>query len=190
MAYDLQHILALEEFRVAIAPWPQVTELLATLAMDQIPAENALCGSDGPTARNPDPPTQELTAFVVDLGTSLWRLRNHLLQPVTKCSSEDLRRTTRHLESILTALTRFGIGIMDHTNEPFHHGLSLRVISYQPIAGLAREQVIETIRPTIYLNNTLLQMGEVIVGTPGASSAPEESSAVDAGAPNGPLVTE
>jgi len=40
------------------------------------------------------------------------------------------------------------------------------VIATQPTAGLARERVTETLKPTIYWNGTIIQTGEVVIATP------------------------
>jgi hypothetical protein len=39
-------------------------------------------------------------------------------------------------------------------------------MSFQPTVGLTRDMIIETIKPTIYFKDNLVQTGEVIVGTP------------------------
>jgi hypothetical protein len=41
----------------------------------------------------------------------------------------------------------------------------LTVITTQPTAGIAKERVIETIKPTIYWNETIIQTGEVVIAT-------------------------
>ena len=56
--------------------------------------------------------------------------------------------------------------IQNHTNEPFDSGQSLEVIAFQPSAGISREVVVETIRPTVYLKGIRIQMGQVVVATP------------------------
>ena len=64
--------------------------------------------------------------------------------------------------------TEAGIEIQDHTGDPWDHRRSIKAIAYQPTAGLQREVVIETLRPTVYYKTSHIQMGEVIVGTPEA----------------------
>ena len=79
---------------------------------------------------------------------------------------EEMRRAYRHFESVWEALERDGVRIYDHTGEDFDAGRSIKVLAYQPTTGLSRERVLETIKPTIYIQNDRVQMGEVIVGTP------------------------
>jgi hypothetical protein len=58
------------------------------------------------------------------------------------------------------------VKIQNHTSEPFDSGQSLEVIAFQPTAGISRDVVVETIRPTVYLKGIRIQMGQVVVATP------------------------
>lgn len=109
---------------------------------------------------------QAAVVRLADAGSSFWRLSSRLRRSDTGDATSETRGALRHLEATWTALGEAGVQIIDHTGEPFHHGLALTVIAFQPTKGLTREEVVETIRPTIYFGPTLLQMGEVIVGTP------------------------
>jgi hypothetical protein len=76
------------------------------------------------------------------------------------------RRMRRHAETIDTALNDLGVSAQDHDNTPFSSGTSLRVLAFQPVPGLNAETVIETVKPSIYFQGQLIQVAEVIVGTP------------------------
>lgn len=106
------------------------------------------------------------TRFLAELGTGLWRLRRSMVQPGSGDPSEEMRRAYRHFEAVWDVLTQAGVEVQDHTGAPFHPGMSLKVIAFQPAAGIERESVTETIRPSVYYNGASIQMGEVIVGTP------------------------
>ena len=99
---------------------------------------------------------------LADVATSIWRLRNR----VAAAPEETPRSVSRHLEMAWDALTQAGVEIRDHVGEPFDLGLSLTVVAYQPTPGLTREQVVEAIRPSVFLGDRTFQTGEVIVGTP------------------------
>lgn len=115
---------------------------------------------------------KELSRFVVsllaDVGTGLWRIKQKMIQPGTNQPLEEMRRAYRHLESTWDALTQAEVQIIDHTGEVVPEGgvYSLKVIAYEPTKGLSRDSVIETIKPSIYFKQQMIQMGEVIVGTP------------------------
>jgi hypothetical protein len=112
------------------------------------------------------------TAAVV--ATGLWRLRNKMVDPVTGRARPELRALYRHVESVWDALLRAGIEVQGHDGARFDAGLSLSVVAFQPTAGIERECVIETVRPSVYRSGRLIQQGEVIVGTPAAAGAAGE----------------
>ncbi len=116
-------------------------------------------GPNGPSSR-----------FVSDLGTGLWRLRLKMIQPGTGQPLDEMRRAYRHFESVWDALGSEGVKIYDHTGEAFDRGKALRVMAFQATPGLGRDMILETIKPTIYLKDDLIQTGEVIVGTPEGDS--------------------
>lgn len=146
------------ELRIPPAPFPPdllpaLRELAARLAVQP--------------ARSGVPAERDLRTFA-ELGTSLWRLRNRLVDRSTRRPIESARHAFLHLEAMWDTLREAGIEIQDHDGERLPEGgvLRLKAVAYQPTAGLARETVLETIRPTISAGDRLLQMGEVVVGVP------------------------
>ncbi|MGP3929193.1 hypothetical protein [Nonomuraea sp. KM88] len=158
---QLQHP---REFRIHAAVWPAdalaaferlAADELVRTAHEPMPAEPARSGSER---------IQHDTlsgSSVADVVTCIWRLdrRVRRVPGVT-------RSATRHLEMAWDSLVQAGVKIQDHLNDPFDPGLSIKVLSYQPAPELDRDRVVETIRPSIYLNDQMIQRGEVIVGTP------------------------
>jgi hypothetical protein len=114
-------------------------------------------------------------ATLADLGTSLWRIQQRMIDRETGIPTEEHRRTFRHLQVAWDGLAGVGLRILDHTREivPEVGIYSLKAIAYEPTVGLLRETVIETVKPTIYFQDRMIQMGEVIIGTPTASLASE-----------------
>jgi hypothetical protein len=127
----------------------------------------------GAPAEDPGAPGRQ-RRFLADLGTNLWRLRQRMLAPGTTQPLDEMRRAYRHLEAAWDALTQAGVQVQDHTGSTIDPGMSLKVITSEPTPGLARDTVIETIKPSIYLKSERIQMGEVIVGTPPRSSGKVE----------------
>jgi len=113
----------------------------------------------------------ELIDLLAEVGTGLWRLRLKMLSPGTKEPSEENRRSFKQLESILDTVREAGLQIRDHTGEAVPRGgvYTLKALAYEPTSGLATDRVTETIKPTIYFKDRLIQVGEVIIGTPEAS---------------------
>jgi hypothetical protein len=89
-----------------------------------------------------------------------------MVEPGTDRPLEEMRRAFRHLESLTDVVRGAGLEIQDHTGAPYHAGMALQVLAFQPTPGVQRERVGETVKPTIYHNGTMIQMGEVIVATP------------------------
>lgn len=110
---------------------------------------------------------EETYAHVLaEVATGMWRLREKMLQPGTDQPLEEMRRAYRSFESAWDALMEAGITMQDHTNSFFNAGMFLRVLAFQPTPGIQRETVIQTMRPSVYYKQQLIQPGEVIVGTP------------------------
>jgi|WetSurMetagenome_2_1015567.scaffolds.fasta_scaffold00088_7 hypothetical protein len=101
-----------------------------------------------------------------DLATGLWRIRQKMLEPGSGEPLAGMQKAYRHLQSTWDVLTEAGVEIQDHTGSHYDPGLSLSVIAHQPTRGIIREEVIETIKPSIYFNKVVIQQGEVIVGIP------------------------
>jgi len=105
------------------------------------------------------------------VATNAWRLRSRLVntdtgEPRDDLKKEDVRKLVRHLEAIFESFSQIELEIKDRTGEAFDYGLPEKVITTQPQPGLKKEQIIETIRPSIYWNNQLAQQGEVVIATP------------------------
>ena len=150
-----------KEFRIAEAAWPPgIAELLQQLKQRE-------ASLSAPGSREPDGEALP-RRLLADVGTGLWRLRQRMVEPGTGRPLEEMRRAFRHLESITDALAQAGVEIRGHTGEPLpEQGVyALKVIAFQPTPGLVRDQVLETIKPSVYCQGELIQMGEVIVGTP------------------------
>lgn len=101
------------------------------------------------------------------LGTHLWRVRNRLRPAgAAEPPAPETQRALRHLEAAWEALREAGVEIEDHTGRPYDAGQLLKVLAAQPVPRLTSEQVIETVKPSIFYRNQLVQIGEVVVGIP------------------------
>lgn len=110
----------------------------------------------------------EIIALLADVATGLWRLRAKMLPDGSRQPSEENRRSYRQLETIMDVMVQAGVQIRDHTGEAVPRGgiYTLKALAYEPTAGLSRDQVIETLKPTIAFKDRVIQTGEVIIGTP------------------------
>jgi gentisate 1,2-dioxygenase len=104
--------------------------------------------------------------MIATVGTGLWRMRQKLVNPDTNEPHEDMRPVYRNFESVWDSIRQAGAEIQDHTGNLYISGTTLRVIAFQPTADIDRELVTETLKPTIYFEGRMIQMGEVIVAIP------------------------
>lgn len=114
-----------------------------------------------------DPRLLELLKLLPELATGIWRARQKMLAPgKTDEPREEMRRAFRPLDATFQNMLQAGIQIVDRTNQPYMPGFREKVIAFEPTDGISTDTVIETIKPTILFQNELLQLGEIIVGTP------------------------
>jgi hypothetical protein len=132
---------------------------------------------------NPAPELDELLRLLTAVSTELWRMRKRMVQPGTNQPRAEMELCFQPLERACDALDDAGLLIRDHTGEPFDSGLALTCLLFQPTEGVDREQVLETVKPTIRYRDRLLQVGEVIVAKP---VPPPDSLTPHRGATNEP----
>lgn len=109
---------------------------------------------------------QRLKALVV-IATNAWRAERRILDPETREPREGMHLIYRDINAIRDALEKqAGIEIRDPVGQNYDSGMALNVVASEPMAGINKEIIKETIKPTIILQGRFLQIGEVIVGTP------------------------
>lgn len=106
----------------------------------------------------------------VELGNSLWRARHKLAQLAD--TSQHARQAGRYLDRAERALADTGVVIQDHDGSAYHPGLSLEVVATVNDTIPDAAIVVETIRPSIYLSDRRIQLGQVVVGGPVTQDGP------------------
>jgi HAMP domain-containing protein len=119
-----------------------------------------------PPAAPPADDTEGLAAAFGGLATQVWRAYGKTVDPATGQPREEMRRVHRHIEGALDVLKQMGLTINDWVNQPYDAGLPVKVLTFQPAPGVVRDTILETVRPTVMWKNRLVQLGEVVVGTP------------------------
>jgi hypothetical protein len=109
---------------------------------------------------------QGILRGLADIATNAWRARSKMLDGASGEVRDEMKRVFRHIEGILETFKEMGLEIKDHTGDPFDYGLPLKVVTTQPTQGIVKESVLETIKPTIYWQKQIIQMGEVVITTP------------------------
>jgi|GEM_PF-1011404 len=129
------------------------------------PAPIAPIDATGPAAAPVDQ-SNPLDAPLASLATNIWRAQSRMLDPKTGQPREEFRRLYRHIEGSIEAFGAMGVRLSDWLGQPYDSGLPVKVISFQPSPEVTRDTVIEAVRPTVFWQDRLLQVGEVIVGIP------------------------
>ncbi|MEV0312968.1 hypothetical protein [Nonomuraea fuscirosea] len=112
---------------------------------------------------SPRPPEPLDEKSLATAATHLWRAERRLAAPGADAAG---RQTARHLRTTRAALAEAGLVLQDHDGEAFHSGRSIEVLLFQDDPSLSAETVLETVRPSIYLRERHIQLGQVIVGRP------------------------
>ena len=157
-----------KEFRIAAPKWPELAESVEDIVN--------LLESSSLDVKTSSGKEEGLLSLAVEMGTSVWRLQRRL--SIEGEVPEEMRRVLRDLESAWDALRQGGIEVKDHTGEKYDGHMALKVIAFQPTPGLTQEQILETIKPTIYRKDKLVQMGQVIVGVPEVPAKPDATEQV------------
>ena len=106
---------------------------------------------------------------MADIATNVWKARTRMVDAASGEVREEMRRVYRHIENVFADFEAMDLEVKDHTGDAFDYGLPLKVVTTQPTRGITRESVIETIKPTIYWNRQIIQMGEVVIATPASA---------------------
>jgi hypothetical protein len=105
----------------------------------------------------------KMVDFLVDLGTGIWRVRRKI-DGLSRMPRE-IRDALYSLESMWIAMSQDGVEIVDHIGTT-PSDREAKIVEVREIPGLAREQVVDAIKPTIILRGEVVQIGEVVVGRP------------------------
>jgi len=105
------------------------------------------------------------------IATNAWRLKSKMVDPETGETRDEMKRVYRYLEAICESLGDIGVETIDETGRAYDSGMALKVISFEETAGLSREEIKETVKPTVRRQGRRVQMGEIIVGTPESGSS-------------------
>lgn len=108
----------------------------------------------------------QFRSLLAEIATNAWKGQHRLAYWPGEELLAERKRLERNFESILVGLESFGVRVKDHTGEAYDYGQALKVVAAQPQEGIEREVVTETIRPTVYWREHIIQRGEVVIATP------------------------
>ena len=103
---------------------------------------------------------------LVAVATALWRVRSKLETASTVELPPELRHLPRHIQAAWDALAAGKIEVKDHKGERYVPGMAVNPLAFQPTAGVGSEVIHETIQPSVFYGDTLVQRADVIVASP------------------------
>ena len=107
--------------------------------------------------------------FVSSLAIEIWRLEKRFEKAkgdMTKGEKSGIASIGDQIQRIKDIFKKQEIEICEHTGTAYNDGLSLKVLHIEEIDELpeGKMQIIETIKPSVYLKGKVIFLGEVIVG--------------------------
>ena len=149
----------------------------------QLATEQVRTAESAPVIHSILPEEQELHRFYKTLATTVWRLRNVIIdtagtnEPREFLDERAVSRVAKYLETLEGALEDVNVQIKgDYEGRPYDEGDAVKVISFEDRKDLARDEYIETLLPTVRLVNKegtlmkVLQQAEVVVGKASGSN--------------------
>jgi hypothetical protein len=105
------------------------------------------------------------------IATQAWRIANRVVDPASgdpreELGSRDCRGIVRSVQTMTDALNDFGIVIKDRVGEIYDEGLPEKVIQGEEREELTAPKIIETLKPTVFRQKKIIQLGDIIVGVP------------------------
>jgi hypothetical protein len=146
----------------------ELTEIVSSIVANKTEAakENATDVAGAPT---------DYLKTLVAIATNAWRAKVKMVDATTGEVREEMKRVDRHIEAIHRSLAEVGIIIRDHTGDVYDEGQPMKVVASKPKPGLDKERVCETLLPSIFWNNRLVQNGEIVTETPSEPNTSTES---------------
>lgn len=115
-----------------------------------------------------------LARVLSTLATELWRARARL-DKVPPDGRAPLRVVETALDKMAAALESLGVRVDDPTGRSWDERDPVKVLLFEPTPGLARPRIAEVVKPTLYLGESLLCPGEVVVAVPEAEPEPADA---------------
>jgi hypothetical protein len=165
-ARDPRKIARLPEIPVDRA-LEELRKLCAASAAPAAPADSGVAPSaPAPAAPAASESNEALGAAIGNLATHVWRAKSRMIDAKTGQPTDDMKRVYRHVDAAVETLRQMDVTMNDWLHQSYDAGLPVKVLTFQPTPGLERDTIVEAIRPAVVWKNQLLQLGEVVVGTP------------------------
>jgi hypothetical protein len=169
--YFLKKLKPKDQFEIkhsGISPEDEISDLVKlVLVRSALPSNK----QNAPVIEGPPENLKTLVA----IANNIWRAKTKMVDQATGDFREDLKRAGRHIEAIYRNLAEEGIAIRDHTGEAYDEGLPMKVVASKPTPGQDKKRVSETLLPSIFWKNRLVQNGEIEIAIPDVANTSGES---------------
>ncbi len=105
-------------------------------------------------------------AAFCEIAIHAWRMQRRMTDRVSKEVRDEHKAMHRSVAGILETLTGMGFSLRDREGEFYDYGLPEKVVAAEKRAGISREMVAETIRPSILFGDQLVKPGEIVIAVP------------------------
>lgn len=103
---------------------------------------------------------------IAAVATAVWRAKTKLDSESRAKLPTELQNLPRHIQAAWDALAAGEVQVDDLTGEHYVPGMAVNILAFQPLEGIASEVVHETIKPSVYFKNMLIQRADIIVARP------------------------
>lgn len=155
--------------------WPKEMSALQRLAAAEV------------TGANQEFQNKAAASFC-DIIIHAWRMQRRMTDRATKEVKEEHKAMHRSVAGIQETLTAMGFTVRDREGDFYDYGLPEKVVAAEKRAGISREMVVETIRPSVFFGDQLLKPGEIVIAVPEDATATPPTEAPPS--PATPAVTE
>ncbi len=154
--------LRIHKIKPLSKPSEEIEQLLEQLRSATLESKNAVELFD---PKEEQGKTADLK-FMADLATRLWRIRAGLVVPGSDAPYKNVSRSFRYLERLIDMLEKQNIRIIDKTGDFYDPGMMMEVITSEPMKGIPRDIIKETLEPMIMKEDRIIQTAKVVVGIP------------------------
>jgi hypothetical protein len=128
---------------------PKLKQMAAAELMDKVQMQSEL-----------------FTAAFCEIAIHAWRAKRRMTDRHSGEVKDEHKATFRSIEGILASLESVGFTLRDREGEFYDYGLPEKVVAAEKRAGISREMVVETIRPSIKYGEQLVKPGEIVIAVP------------------------
>jgi hypothetical protein len=111
----------------------------------------------------------DIKSLIVSFAIEVWRLEKRVNQAKSLLKdNEDSDSLQDQLQRIKDVLAKQDIEIQESTGSIYNDGMSLKVLHVEEADNLQKGtmQIIETVKPSVFLKGEVISHGEIIVGKP------------------------